>query len=62
MVKRFQEKYSTFTLVGFEEELTLLDAAFGAPANVLDPILGNSTLLGLQGRMLNILQQIVEAI
>jgi glutamine synthetase len=62
VVESFQEEHSTFTLVGFEVEFTLLDATLNPPANALDPVLGSSTMLGLRGRILEILQQMVEAI
>lgn len=62
VVENFQQEHSTSILVGFEVEFTLLDASLNPPTNTLDPVLGSSTMLGLRGRMLDILQQMVEAI
>lgn len=61
-VSDFQSTHETDILVGFEAEFVLLDDSLRVPPNPLDPTTGLSTMSGLRGENLDILEEIVEAV
>lgn len=61
-VSDFQSTHETDILVGFEAEFVLLDDSLKVPTRPLDPTTGLSTMAGLRGENLEILEEIVEAV
>ncbi|KAG8161314.1 hypothetical protein KVR01_009578 [Diaporthe batatas] len=61
-VGEVEERLSTRLLVGFEAEFVLLDDTLNPPSQPLDPVTGDSTMSGLRGTNLDLLEEIVEAV
>lgn len=57
-----EARLSTKLLIGFEAEFVLLDSTLDPPSQPLDPVTGDSTMFGLRGTNLDLLEEIVEAV
>ncbi|KAH8761173.1 hypothetical protein F5883DRAFT_647359 [Diaporthe sp. PMI_573] len=61
-VKEIEERLSTKLLAGFEAEFALLDETLNPPSQPLDPVTGDSTMSGLRGTNLDLIEEVVEAV
>ena len=61
-VKDFEQRHSTALLVGFEAEFVLMDESLNPPFTPLDPVPGDSTMAGLRGTTLQLMEEIVDAV
>lgn len=57
-----EKRLATKLLVGFEAEFVLLDESLNPPSQPLDQVTGDSTMSGLRGTNLNLMEEIVEAV
>lgn len=62
VLQKYEAKHMSTILVGFEAEFVLLDENLTQPIQPLDPVPGDSTMAGLRGHLLNVLEEMVEAI